>query len=951
VIVLRSHTRAFGGLQEVTLDFDERINLIHAANEGGKSTLQRFIIAMLYGQLRADISTQRRLDPWVEPLAPWNAAEYGGSLLLRFADGREIEIHRSFGREESRVEIRASSGEEIGPRYERRRNGDLLFAQHHLELSKELFESLAVVRENRAGELEGRDSLRDRIANLAESGDERISASSGLARLEQALEAVGSERAPTRPYRQALDRQRLLRQERGALRERRAEYGEWIRERGRLLEDIGPLEKELGEARARVLLARLRDTGTKVRMLEETDGEIRRLGEEIRSVDGDPDFPSHFLDELNQLEWAQGAAQKRLEEVRSAGSRALSQIEAAANAMQQIEAYRELTSSAESDRITEHFVRYMTLSHRRDERQTILDSQMEEAGRLRQELDGLGPAAQPGERDWHVVAQQAAEQERAAAGGIAELAEELSAERSLHAAEKSRRLRRAVLGALAALAAAALGLRQGGAWGPPAIEERSGYAIAGFLLAASALILWAALRAHRRCVGRGREILQLESRQARLRASRNEPQETLRRAAEDGGYDSVEAFLAASRQASQVRQRIEDVNRRIRETESERDKAQADAQGLYDRLRDILGRVGMGCTPGTLAGQIDAVRAGMSRFRDLESERRTTESSAESAGREEQATVREMEERAERIRAILDQGKVESAEMFRRSCSRSRLMLGLREKEASRVREFLRMCGGRDIEEWRAQLSALERQGGEALRILQEGEPAPGPERGMLPLLPPLPSVEEAEEEERRISARLSSAREQQVRLTERIEQAFRGFRADAEIEEDMAMTDRAVQAHRRNREALTVALTAIREIARRQQETAGPELSRAVAARFIRLCGDRYSDVKIDPDFQIRVRERGPGQLRNAESLSRGTQDQLYFILRFEALRLLSGRDEPCPCLLDEPFAAYDAQRIAGAFRILRDESEARQLFLFTCREDVRDMALSHGARLIRLG
>ncbi|MFH1574104.1 MAG: AAA family ATPase [Acidobacteriota bacterium] len=98
MIILRSHTRAFGGLQEVTLEFDERINLIHAANEGGKSTLQRFIIAMLYGQLRADISTQRRLDPWVELLAPWNAPEYGGSLFLRFADGREVEIHRSFGR-------------------------------------------------------------------------------------------------------------------------------------------------------------------------------------------------------------------------------------------------------------------------------------------------------------------------------------------------------------------------------------------------------------------------------------------------------------------------------------------------------------------------------------------------------------------------------------------------------------------------------------------------------------------------------------------------------------------------------------------------------------------------------------------------------------------------------------------------------------------------------------
>jgi uncharacterized protein YhaN len=107
---------------------------------------------------------------------------------------------------------------------------------------------------------------------------------------------------------------------------------------------------------------------------------------------------------------------------------------------------------------------------------------------------------------------------------------------------------------------------------------------------------------------------------------------------------------------------------------------------------------------------------------------------------------------------------------------------------------------------------------------------------------------------------------------------------------------------------------------------------------------------VKIDPDFRIQVREPGSPELRAAESLSRGTQDQLYFALRFGVLELLGNEEEPCPCMLDEPFVAYDHERMCAAFGILEQEAARRQLFLFTCREDVRDQALARGAHLVPL-
>jgi hypothetical protein len=184
VILLRGHILGFGKLKNRALDFRNGLNLVFAANEGGKTTLQQFLMALLYGQLRADLKVQRRLDSWVEQYKPWHAQEYGGILWCRIADGREVEIHRSFGKEETRIEIRTPSGEDITRQYEQQRNGEVLFARTHFGMPKEIFESVGIIRENRVAEFHGYESIRDRIANLAQSGDEELSIRQSLEKMQ-----------------------------------------------------------------------------------------------------------------------------------------------------------------------------------------------------------------------------------------------------------------------------------------------------------------------------------------------------------------------------------------------------------------------------------------------------------------------------------------------------------------------------------------------------------------------------------------------------------------------------------------------------------------------------------------------------------------------------------------------------------------------------------------------
>jgi uncharacterized protein YhaN len=213
-----------------------------------------------------------------------------------------------------------------------------------------------------------------------------------------------------------------------------------------------------------------------------------------------------------------------------------------------------------------------------------------------------------------------------------------------------------------------------------------------------------------------------------------------------------------------------------------------------------------------------------------------------------------------------------------------------------------------------------------------------------------MPTTEEAEAEEKQVAADLASRREAHARLAERVRHAFQSYRSASEIDEDVAVTETALRSMEMNRQALAAAVETIRSLSRRQQEVLAPQLNRAVEQRFLRLCGGRYEEVKIDPDFVVWLREAGTGELRNAENLSRGTQDQVYFALRFGILDLVSNTGEPSPCLLDEPFAAYDRSRLEEAFRILADEASSRQLFLFTCRADLGDLAKTRGAHIVTL-
>ena len=950
MIFLRSHILGFGKLTDRTLDFDSGLNLVFAPNEGGKSTLQRFLAGMLYGQLRSDLKVQRRLDPWVEHYKPWHGSDYGGVLWCRLADGREMEIHRFFGKDETRIEIRTATGEDITREYEQQRNGEVLFARLHFGIPKELFESVGMIRENTVAEIHDYETIRDRIANLAQSGDEELSIRQSLAHIQEKLDSIGSDRAPTKPYKQAQDLVEALQAEQAAANGRRIQFKDWIEDRNRVAAEISQWERRLSSAQRMLLSARRQEVRATIQSLEEIESDRNSINAEIQSLSARADFPAGGLEELNQLVGACDSIAKRLREVRSETESALARLSEAKSERQKLIAYEAFSADTAAEKITEWFVSHLSISLQRDGLHKTLNRLQEEADDLEKRMKKYSSSLLDPANDWPRLVVEAAEEEKSASRNCEDLSEKAAREKSNIAAVERTALNRRLLAiVMLVLAAVSPSLRYLGGFDLfPSIYDiglGTGCAIIAIILILLASKSLKSLRNSRQ------KVHDLEVEMNEIEEAGGKKRKLINDAMTASGFQRLDDFLAVARKCEQDRQKLADLRSRFKETGEQRERLQAQSDETYRLLKDALAKAGLTCSPGNLKFQVDHARNNLRRYQELDANFRNCARKVEELKSDDLSLSDEYDEKYSRVQSLLDQADVNSPEAFREECSKRQKLLELTEREASRDREFRRLAGDKTLPQWKDQLQLLMDQPEppffkEDMAVESETENS----GNGAPFLPYLPSIEEAEEREKQIASRLSNLREEYARTLERISQAFQNIRPSFEIEEDLAIAERTLQELDRNRNALNIALDTIETLSRQQQEVLAPQLNAAVDQRFLRLCRNRYEEVKIDPDFQVWVREIDTGQLRSTEHLSRGTQDQLYFAMRFGILDLISNEEEPSPCLLDEPFAAYDQQRLASAFEVLQEESARRQLILFTCREDLLDLARQHDAGIIRL-
>jgi uncharacterized protein YhaN len=200
------------------------------------------------------------------------------------------------------------------------------------------------------------------------------------------------------------------------------------------------------------------------------------------------------------------------------------------------------------------------------------------------------------------------------------------------------------------------------------------------------------------------------------------------------------------------------------------------------------------------------------------------------------------------------------------------------------------------------------------------------------------------------LSAQKAGALDERGRLRQQLE----AWESDDQIsqlrekEEDLsARATRLARQYALDRMGLLL-LSRARE---RYQEAHQPRVSQLASRTLAQLTGGKYVRVRAAEDGRELLVRDASGKEWAAESLSRGTREQLYLAFRLAVVEDFGETLAPLPIILDDILVNFDLERTRNTLEVLARLGERHQVVAFTCHPSLKDAFLEQGARLVELG
>lgn len=165
--------------------------------------------------------------------------------------------------------------------------------------------------------------------------------------------------------------------------------------------------------------------------------------------------------------------------------------------------------------------------------------------------------------------------------------------------------------------------------------------------------------------------------------------------------------------------------------------------------------------------------------------------------------------------------------------------------------------------------------------------------------------------------------------LETKIEEREADLPSAADIRRELDELEEAIGRMELERDAIRLARETLAAASRSVRQAFAPHLRSALVRNLPRITDGRYTDATIDENLEIQVIAPETGQLVPVSVLSRGTQDQIHLVERFEIARLLDPTTGNAPLLLDDPFARFDDRRLRAGVELLADVATRRQVVL----------------------
>lgn len=186
----------FGKLVKKELELSPKINIIYGENEAGKSSLLKFLTAMLYG---ASKNKNKKSIPDFEKYKPWKTEEFSGSLEYTLDNGETFEVYREF--KKKNPSVYNSEKEDISKTFKENKTKGIAFFEEQTGIDEETYLNTAIIEQEEIKlEQNSQNAIIQKISNKVSSGDDSISYKKTITQINKLQgEKVGTDRTQNKP--------------------------------------------------------------------------------------------------------------------------------------------------------------------------------------------------------------------------------------------------------------------------------------------------------------------------------------------------------------------------------------------------------------------------------------------------------------------------------------------------------------------------------------------------------------------------------------------------------------------------------------------------------------------------------------------------------------------------------------------------------------------------------
>ncbi len=196
------------------------------------------------------------------------------------------------------------------------------------------------------------------------------------------------------------------------------------------------------------------------------------------------------------------------------------------------------------------------------------------------------------------------------------------------------------------------------------------------------------------------------------------------------------------------------------------------------------------------------------------------------------------------------------------------------------------------------------------------------------PLPQPTVSLEQVTVRLPQVALLLQNARSQLDTLTGQL----RSLGSADDVKAQLAQRQQELTQLLEEYDAVALAMEVLDEANTTLQNRFSPALGARAAEIFAKITGGRYQKVLLSRDFSLETDSEGAQ--RSVQLLSQGASDQLYLAVRLAICDMVLPEEKHVPLILDDALLSFDDERLHAALDYLLEESEHRQILLFTCQK-----------------